>query len=251
MSSGESDDESGLDGVEVHDDPADMALLESAPLKVIGRLRGSSNATLLVEVGDGGLLGVYKPELGERPLWDFPTGLWRREIAAYELSREIGFGLVPPTVHRSEGPYGEGSLQRFVDARPGAHYFTILPEASPAVLDQLRRLCVFDLVINSADRKAGHCLIDRHERIWAIDNGLSFHSDLKVRTVIWDFAGEPLPDHERRCLEELHRRGVPDAVSAWLDDREVDAVLERTLWLLDGGGLPHDPTGRRHPWPLV
>lgn len=226
-------------------------MLTEGRLRVIGRLHGSSNATFLVEVGTDGQLGVYKPAVGEQPLWDFPPGLWRREIAAYELSHTTGMDLVPLTVHRSDGPYGEGSLQRFIRAQPDEHYFTILPEASDDMIEQLRRLCVFDLIANSADRKAGHCLIDENGHIWAIDNGLTFHRDLKIRTVIWDFAGEPLPQNERRALQRLRDDGVPDSVAAWLDDDEVEAILLRTDWVLDIGRLPHDPTGRRYPWPLV
>lgn len=227
------------------------ASLTDGGLNVLGRLRGSSNATFLVEIGTEGLLGVYKPARGEQPLWDFPPGLWRREIAAYELSHATGMNLVPPTVHRSDGPFGEGSLQYFIRALVDEHYFTILPEASEDVLEQFRRLCAFDLIANSADRKAGHCLIDGDDRIWAIDNGLSFHRELKVRTVIWDFAGEPLPATERERLERLLDEGVPATVSRWLDDDEVDALVERTSWLLEIDTFPHDPTGRRYPWPLI
>lgn len=220
-------------------------------MRLLGRLRGSSNATFLVELGSPDELGVYKPAVGEQPLWDFPPGLWRREIAAFELSRSMGSDLVPVTVHRSDGPYGEGSLQRFIPARFEEHYFTILPAASEEIIDQFRRLCVFDLVANSADRKAGHCLIDSADRIWAIDNGLSFHSEMKVRTVIWDFAGEEVPAADRLALQRLCDDGLDARVTRWLTDEEVEATESRARWLLDSGILPHDPTGRRYPWPLV
>lgn len=224
---------------------------DPGPLQILGRLRGSSNATFLVEVGGNGDLGVYKPARGERPLWDFPPGLWRREIASHELSEALGFGLVPRTVHITDGPYGEGSLQQFVRARFDEHYFTILPEASAQVVDQLRRLCLFDLLANSADRKAGHCLIDDNDRIWAIDNGLSFHTEIKIRTVIWDFAGETIPEDDLGTVAALCDDGVPEPVSRWLSGAEVDALMDRMHWVLEAGTYPYDPTGRRYPWPLV
>ena len=128
---------------------------------------------------------------GERPLWDFPTGLFKREVAAYELSEALGWGLVPRTVLRAEGPLGEGSLQEFVDADFEQHYFTLYEDEQ--YHDQLRAICAFDLLANNTDRKSGHCLLGRDGRIYAIDNGLSFHHEFKLRTVIWEFGGEPVP----------------------------------------------------------
>lgn len=159
----------GDDGV--HD------LLRSGSIEVLGAMPWSSNGTFLVRVldGDDHLPAVYKPERGERPLWDFPCGLWRREVAASLLSDRLGFDLVPPTVRREDAPLGVGSLQAFVPARFAEHYFTI--HTDEALRPSLRRLCAFDLVINSADRKSGHCLLDEDGRLWAIDNGLSFHSE--------------------------------------------------------------------------
>lgn len=225
--------------------------LTDSELEVLGRLPGSSNATFLVRTDPGGVLAVYKPAAGERPLWDFPSGLWRREIAAYELSHAMGLDLVPLTAHRTEGPYGEGSLQLFIEARFDEHYFTILPEASEDVLAQFRRLCMFDLLANSADRKAGHCLIDQHDHIWAIDNGLSFHEELKIRTVIWDFAGEAIPQEDLAALSDLQSRGIPSSVGQWLSIAEIRALELRADWIAQGASFPHDPTGRRYPWPLV
>ena len=228
-------------------------LLERGSVEVVGRMPWSSNGTYLVQVCDDGARSpaVYKPESGERPLWDFPGGLWRREVAAWELSEVLGFGLVPPTVGRDDLPFGRGSLQAFVPARFEEHYFTLRQAGRDDLDDALRRLCVLDIVANATDRKGGHCLVDEDDRLWAIDNGLSFHAEFKLRTVIWDFAGEELEPRCREALERFCRSGVPLRLARWLDDDEVEATLSRARGLLAGGRLPHDPTGRRYPWPLV
>lgn len=232
-------------------DPRVVELLDNGDVDVIATMPWSSNATFLVEVSDGHdhVPAVYKPERGERPLWDFPCGLWRREVAASVLSDHLGFDLVPPTLPRSDAPLGPGSVQAFVPARFEEHYFTMRddPRLGPA----LRRLCAFDFVANSADRKSGHCLIDAQDRLWAIDNGLAFHTELKVRTVIWDFAGEAIPDEVLRALDRLLGKSLPSRLDELLDGDERDAVRRRAAALLSAGRFPHDPTGRRVPWPLV
>ena len=228
----------------------DLTRLREGEMTIEGRMPYSSNGTFLVSIELDGEqeLGVYKPIRGERPLWDFPTGLARREVAAYELSTVLGWELVPPTVLR-EGPAGEGSVQRFVDADFSEHYFTLREDERHD--DAFRKLCAFDLVANSTDRKGGHCLIDEDGHIWAIDNGLSFHVEFKVRTVIWDFAGERLPDDVAADLQRLVDDGLPDALAELLDPFERDAVLNRAGALLRQGSFPHDPSGHRYPWPLV
>lgn len=229
---------------------ADLALLRTGEICIEGRMPYSSNGTFLVRItqDDAEELAIYKPVRGERPLWDFPSGLARREVAAYELSVALGWSVVPPTVLR-DGPAGEGSVQRFVDADFSEHYFTLREDEAHD--DAFRRLCAFDLVANSADRKGGHCLIDAEGRIWGIDNGLSFHQEFKVRTVIWDYAGERLADDLAADLQALVDRGLPDALAELLDPFERDAVLTRAGALLRAGSFPHDPTGHRYPWPLV
>ncbi len=171
-----------------------MNVLCCGDVEVLGRMPWSSNATFLVvcRLGDDVVPAIYKPERGERPLWDFPTGIHRREVAAYELSELLGLGLVPETVTRVDAPMGVGSLQRFVPADFSEHYFTVLED--PAMHDRLRALAAFDVISNNADRKGGHVLLDVDGSIWAIDNGLSFHEDPKLRTVIWEFAGDPVPE---------------------------------------------------------
>jgi uncharacterized repeat protein (TIGR03843 family) len=211
----------------------------------------SSNATLLVEARLDGetVLGVYKPVAGERPLWDFPTGLARRELATFVLDHTLGWDLVPPTIVRSDAPHGEGSIQLFVDHDPNLHYFVLHESGNHH--DELRRLCALDLVANSADRKSGHVLVDQTGRVRAIDNGLTFHAQLKLRTVVWDYSGEPLPDDVRAGLESFVEIGLPDTLSELLDPFERDAVRARSEALLETGCFPHDPSGRRWPWPLV
>ena len=150
-----------------------------------------------------GAQAIYKPVRGERPLWDFEPGLHKREAAAYRLSEAMGFGVVPPTVLRDDGPLGEGSLQWFVAADHREHYFTIA-EQRPDLHPQLRDIAVLDVVANNTDRKSGHCLL-AGDRVWAIDNGLCFAPDFKLRTVIWEFAGDALTPAQL----DGRRDGVP------------------------------------------
>ena len=234
-------------------DPTDVDLAEvlgRGELEVKGRMPWSSNATFLVEATLGGAaaLGVYKPGRGERPLHDFPTGLYRREVAMYELSEQLGWGLVPLTIER-DGPLGMGSVQRFVDADFEQHYFTLVGD--DAYTDALQRLCLLDVVANNTDRKGGHCLVDDDERIWGIDNGLSFHARFKLRTVIWEWSGEPIPDALLDDLAGLCDSGPAAGVTDPLDAFERDAILARTRALLHARAFPIDDTGHRYPWPLV
>lgn len=228
----------------------DRLLLEGEA-DIEGRMPWSSNATLLVTLrldGDEGR-AVYKPHRGERPLWDFPPGLHQREVAAYELSEWLGWDLVPPTVLRDDLPLGVGSLQAFVAADFEQHYFTLYEDE--AHHPRLRRLCLFDLLANSTDRKSGHCLLAPDGRILAIDNGLSFHRELKLRTVIWEFGGEPIPDDLLADVRRLCEDGPPPALVPLLDPFELDALATRAAAVLAERHFPVDPTGRRYPWPLV
>ena len=221
---------------------------------MLGRLPWSSNATFLVDLlrpdGSPGLQGVYKPEQGERPLWDFPPGLYRREVAAYLLSKRLEWDLVPPTVQR-EGPFGPGSLQLFVPADFEQHYFLLRerPEFHPG----LRRLAAFDVVANAADRKGGHVLLEGDSKLWAVDNGLCFHSEFKLRTVLWDFAGEPLPDDVASGLKRLCGGGVfsngESEMEKLLSTDELRAITDRAAALLDQGRFPDLRSERDVPWP--
>jgi uncharacterized repeat protein (TIGR03843 family) len=229
--------------------PAEV--LARGEVEIVGRMPWSSNATFLVEAClDGDTTrGIYKPHAGERPLWDFPDGLYRREAASYQLSAALGWEVVPLTIVREDLPHGIGSLQRFVEADFEQHYFTLLDDE--ATHPQLRRMAVFDIVSNNTDRKGGHCLVDSDGHIWGIDNGLSFHAEFKLRTVIWDFAGEPIAPELLADLQRLVEDGLPEPVASLLGTFERDAVLTRARALLREGELPFDETGRRYPWPLV
>ena len=191
---------------------------------------------------------IYKPHRGERPLWDFPDGLYLREVAAYDLARALGWDVVPPTIVR-DGPFGPGSLQWFIEADFDRHYFTLLEDE--ATHDQLRRMAAFDLVANSTDRKGGHVLVDGDEHLWGIDNGLCLHAEFKLRTVIWDFGGEPLAGELAEDLDRFLACELAPELAAVLDPFEREGVRTRARALLGEGRLPTDPTGRRFPWPLV
>lgn len=231
-------------------DPSLLDILRHGDIDVEGRMPDSSNGTFLVTITheDRTCRAIYKPLRGERPLWDFPAGLYKREIAAYRLSEAMGFDLVPVTIER-DGPAGVGSLQLFVEADFREHYFTLF-EGRPHLHEQFRRLAAFDIVANNTDRKSGHCLVDGDDHVWAIDNGLCFSADFKLRTVIWEFGGEPLPDD---VLDAVRRIATtpPIEVAALLDDEEVAAMIERAEMLAEGGMFPIDATGRRYPWPIV
>lgn len=232
-----------------------VELFTDGEMEIEGRMPYSSNATFLVEMcgstddEERRHRAIYKPGRGERPLWDFPAGLYKREVATYELSRALGWEVVPPTVVGA-GPLGAGSIQAFVDADFSEHYFTLLE--SDTGLDDLRRICALDLLSNNTDRKSGHCLLGRDGKIYGIDHGLSFHAQFKLRTVIWDFVGEPVPDGVLAAVEAFLDAGPPLELEHLLDPLEIDALLTRARALLDAGVFPDDDTGgRRFPWPLV
>lgn len=235
------------------DSSAALDILRSGEVEVLGRMPWSSNATLLVELRHDGacLRAVYKPRRGERPLWDFPAGLDRREVAAYELSAWLGWDIVPETVLRDDDalPFGVGSLQRFVPFDVEAHYFTLLEDADRHAA--LRTIACFDLLANSADRKGGHCLAGDDGRVWAVDNGLTFHVEPKLRTVIWDFSSEAIDDDLLAGVRRVADEGGPDSLAHLLAADERDALVERAVDVVATGTYPIDTTGRCYPWPLV
>ncbi len=225
-------------------------LLATGEVEIEGRMPWSSNATFLVTLHAGALRApaVYKPAAGERRLWDFPAGLFRREVAASLLAAATELVAVPETVARA-GPFGEGSFQRFIEADFSEHYFSLRDGGHHD--EALRRLCAFDLLANNADRKGGHVLVDGAGRIWGIDHGLCFHAEDKLRTVCWDFAGEPLPDAALAACASL-AAGLPGELAALLAPRERRALVARARRLLERPVFPHpDPDERCYPWPLV
>lgn len=233
-----------------------LEALARGDLSVEASMPYSSNYTLLTRVlhEDVELLAIYKPRRGERPLWDFPRGtLYRREAAAYVVSEGLGFGLVPPTVVR-DGPYGVGMLQLFIANDEESHLFTMLKEGGYD--ETIRRLCAFDWLINNADRKSGHALKGLDGRLWAIDHGICFHYEPKLRTVLWDFVGEALPRDVVAALCRL-RSGLDagDGAARLLDDllekNELRALRRRLDRLIEGGKFPAPGPGPNVPWPPV
>lgn len=230
--------------------------LANGELSVEASMPYSSNYTLLCRVEHEGLslLGIYKPRRGERPLWDFPRGtLYRREVAAYLVSEALDLGLVPPTVLR-DGPYGVGMLQLFIDNDEESHLFTMLKEGGYE--ETIRRLCAFDVLINNADRKSGHALKGTDGRLWAIDHGICFHFEPKLRTVLWDFVGQPLPDDVLSALTALRTRleagdELAQALAELLDKAELRALRRRLDRLIDSGCFPQPGSGPNVPWPPV
>jgi uncharacterized repeat protein (TIGR03843 family) len=228
-----------------------VRVLSEGALEVEGRLPWSSNYTFLVtaRLGETEMRAVYKPGRGERRLWDFPPDLYVREVAAFRLSESLGLNVVPETVLRPDAPFGEGSLQRFVDADFSEHYFSLLDDDS--YHGALKNIAGFDLILNNADRKGGHCLLGPDGRIWGIDHGLCFHPEPKLRTVMWDFAGDPVPDGLLASCSLLARR-LPEAVAELLSAAERAALVRRARAVVASGKFPEPPaSGRAYPWPLV
>lgn len=235
-------------------DPAVSPEMATGDLEILGLLPRSSNYTFLARAGEGddAVLVVYKPRRGEIPLWDFPEGtLCQREVAAYVVARSLGWPNVPPTILR-DGPEGVGSVQRFVPFDPEAHYFTLEPERA----DDFRRVALFDVVVNNADRKGGHCLLGEDDAIWVIDHGVCFSEEPhKLRTVIWEHVGEAI---EPALLEDLRRFDrettdgpVGDALNALLAEDELAAMRARIEAVLAARRFPEPGPGRPYPWPPV
>lgn len=232
-----------------------IELLDNGHVEVLGLLPYSSNYTFLARVGEANdvVSAVYKPRRGERPLWDFPTGtLAARERAAFLVAEGAGWPIVPPTVLRSDGPLGDGSLQLFIEHDPDRHFFVLMEER----LEDFMRFAAFDVVINNADRKAGHVLEDENGKLWAVDHGVAFHEEPKLRTVIWSFADQPLGDVLRADLETLgaalaEERGLGGELGRLLSTREAAATLARVEALLVEDRFPSPGVDRPLPWPLI
>lgn len=234
-----------------------LSTLNNGKLSLKGQFIYGSNYTFLVtcQTKEESFTAVYKPMEGERPLWDFPEKtLGKREVAAYLVSEALGWHLVPPTIFRTRAaPMGPGSLQVFIEHDPEYHYFNF-KEKDKA---QIPKVMLFDLLVNNADRKAGHLLVDPQGQLWLIDHGLSFHVEDKLRTVIWEHAGEPIHDQLLADLEtlgsvlqagsQLHRSLIP-----LLQAIEIEALQNRVKALAESGQYPRPPEDRRaYPWPLI
>jgi uncharacterized repeat protein (TIGR03843 family) len=235
-------------------DPAVPRVLATGELEVLGLLPNASNHTFLARARreDEDMLGVYKPRRGETPLWDFPEGtLCAREVATYVVARTVGWPNVPATLLR-DGPYGIGSLQRFVPSDPEEHYFTLQERFSA----EFRRVAAFDLVINNADRKAGHCLLGEDGRIYVVDHGVCFSEEPKLRTVIWDFIGDSLEDAVRadlrRLAGEVREGPLRDELANLLSEPELEALGSRAREVAAMERLPEPGEDHRpFPWPPI
>lgn len=243
-----------------------IRILEKGDMKSLGVMPWGSNYTFLVELAEPDakrkphrerveMLGVYKPRRGEAPLWDFPSGtLCLREYAAFLVNETLGWRLVPPTVLR-DGEHGFGSVQLFIDNDPNQHFFTFREEE--AACEQLQRMALFDLITNNADRKSGHCLRDHDGHVWAIDHGICFNADYKLRTVIWDFAGQPIRTDMMGELRNLRAQvepgcGLGKALRKLLDDDEMRAFEKRIDGLIKIKTFPSPSRYERSvPWPPV
>ena len=233
-----------------------MTALQNGDLELQGQFLHGSNYTFFGRVTHEGqqFEVVYKPTRGEQPLWDFPSGsLAKREVAAYLVSEGLGWDLVPPTVYRRKAELGPGSLQLYVQHDPNNHYFNF----TDADRQRLRPVVTFDLVINNADRKGGHVILDPQDHFWLIDHGICFHVEDKLRTVIWDFAGETIPtcllDDLRRFSQDLRKveETLPDLLQ-FLRMGEVNSMRRRCEELLESKVFPLPGNDRRmYPWPPV
>lgn len=242
-------------GQPLNAEDVERLLTELPDFEVVGLLQGASNYTFLAQLGPhppSGIAVVYKPARGESPLWDFEAGtLYRREVAAYQLSKGLGWPRIPPTVVRESGPHGVGALQLFVEA-DRRHFLS----QQAVQRDTWLRIALFDVITNNADRKSGHCLFDADDRVWVIDHGLTFHTDPKLRTVIWDFAGEPLPadlcGDVEGALISLEKGNLAGALEPLLGPAERRLLKRRLRGVLDPEWRFPEPTSAWSvPWPPV
>ncbi len=238
------------------DHKALLKVLKSGSLQLEGEFVWGSNSTFYVTINSDGQVwrAVYKPLRGERPLWDFPPRtLARREVAAYLVSQALGWELVPPTVFREDAPFGAGSIQLYIEHDPDYHFFAFTQRDR----QRLRPVVAFDLVVNNADRKAGHVLVDKDRHIWCIDHGICFHVEEKLRTVLWDFAAEPIPaelvNDLRRVREEIEAEtDWVKQLQSYLSMAEIVALQERIEAILRDPFFPSPPEDRRpFPWPPI
>jgi uncharacterized repeat protein (TIGR03843 family) len=225
-------------------------LLLEGEIAVLGRLVEASNATLFCEVvlEDDTINAVYKPIVGEEPLWDFPDGtLAFREVASFEVSRLLGWDLVPETILR-DGPYGEGMLQRWVDIDETVDRIALAQSQDLAIA----RMAIFDALINNTDRKIGHLLPAEDGRILGCDHGVTFHTEPKLRTVIWQFRGEEIPDEIFSDLVSFDIDSAKRILGKLLSEEEVDSFESRWLEIVDQRRYPMpSPSWPAVPWPPI
>ncbi|MBI4299993.1 MAG: SCO1664 family protein [Chloroflexi bacterium] len=230
-----------------------IPLLETGDITNCQIMPWGSNYTFIVTIGNKKMRcqAVYKPRRGETPLWDFPAGtLYMREYASYLVSEALGWSFIPPTTIR-EGPHGIGSLQLYVEAKPNSDYFSFRADHTT----ELMRIAAFDYLANNADRKAGHCVLGANGKVWGIDHGLTFHVVPKLRTVIWDFAEQPLPEEITADLKAFREKlagenEFAEQLPKLLSRDEIAALRRRAETLIQSGKFPAMGPGRNVPWPL-
>jgi len=252
----------------------DQRVLAEGSLRIEGQLATASNATLLCTVPDTGDLCVYKPQAGEQALWDFPSGtLGRREVAAYALARVLDWDLIPETVWRQDGPFGPGMCQRWIEGE--SDLVALTPEdavpsgwcevlrgqdtsGTPVTLSHADRpdaqlLAVFDVIANNADRKGGHMLRDANDHLWAIDHGVTFATDFKLRTVLWGWIGSAIPPAAMNDLANVVAGDtIATTLDPWLSSEEIRATQRRIEELLNTGVFPHPSADwPAVPWPVI
>jgi len=233
-----------------------IEILQKGSIRLKGQFPFGSNYTFLTSVKykNSSYRAIYKPQKGEIPLWDFPPDtLANRETATFLISEALSWGYVPPTIIRSDAPFGRGSLQWFIAHNPEMNYFT-LPEE---IKEDLRPAVVFDMIINNADRKGGHVIIDSRKQIWLIDHGVCFHHQPKLRTVIWDFIGERISDqiiHDLHFLNDKLASNSPliSELEQLLSSQELIALKKRIEHIIRVPFFPvPDKNSRPFPFPLV
>lgn len=240
----------------IHRDTKVIQVLLAGEMELEGLMPWSSNYTFLVKLyaaNSEPALGIYKPGDGERPLWDFPDGtLSQREFASYVVSQVLGWPRIPATVLRG-GPHGVGSVQLFIQAEYEAHYFNM--RDVPTFTEDFRNMALFDYIVNNADRKGGHCLKGHDGQIWAIDHGLTFHTDPKLRTVIWEFCSEPIPEPRLQDLARLNtlleKPELPRILNTLIAEPEIKAFKRRVNKLVIAGSFPDLRPGRNVPYPPI
>ncbi|PZU01901.1 MAG: SCO1664 family protein [Gordonia sp. (in: high G+C Gram-positive bacteria)] len=267
--------------------PVDVAeVLAEGDLELIGQIRSASNATLVCDavVGETSVRCVYKPVRGEQPLWDFPDGtLAGREVASYLVSEALGWSVIPVTLLR-DGPFGPGMVQRWIDTpEPSDGLPTrldvvdlcspdLVPEGWKVILSaidargedvvlvhaddpRLQRMAVLDVLINNADRKGGHVLEGLDGQVYGVDHGICLHSDDKLRTVLWGWAGENIPAHLLEdvggLLDALREKPSPlqEKLRGLITAAEIEALAMRAAIMLDDPVMPDANRSRPIPWP--
>ena len=226
-------------------------LLKSGQIVKHELLPGCSNAAFLIDIitdtQNNHIKAVYKPKSGEKPLWDFAHGtLYKREYAAFLISNHLGWPTIPETVIR-EGPYGIGSVQLYIDHNPRITYFDF---------NGLKELALFDVLVNNADRKAGHCILDKNKKLWSIDHGLCFHSNFKIRTVMLEFWGTEIDTNFIPKLKSLSQELSTDSdlrynLNSLISEDEIVSMLSRINGLISEGIIPILNPHHNIPWPLI